>query len=248
MSKHITTDELWDFAPVAGRVFQPDQVSSLPSAARRYLEHAIAPATPLATAVRLKMQGEIKLKEWLPFTAEQVIRQDRGMIWSATVRMHGLPIVGADRLLDGAGEMKWKLFGIIPMMTASGPDITRSAVGRVATETIWLPSALCGEDVTWTAAGSNCAHAHFEVQGETAEVDLAVDDAGRPTAVHTSRWGNPEGAVFHYGEFGGVFEEEGTFNGYTIPTRVRVGWYFGTDRFESEGEFFRATIVEASYR
>jgi hypothetical protein len=29
---------------------------------------------------------------------------------------------------------------------------------------------------------------------------------------------------------------------------VRVGWYFGSPRFESEGEFFRATIDEAMFR
>ena len=45
-------------------------------------------------------------------------------------------------------------------------------------------------------------------------------------------------------DFGGIIEEEGTFCGYTIPTRLRIGWYFGTERFESEGEFFRVTIVD----
>lgn len=43
-------------------------------------------------------------------------------------------------------------------------------------------------------------------------------------------------------------EEEATFDGYTIPTRVRVGWYFGTDRFEPEGEFFRCTLDAAVFR
>jgi len=38
------------------------------------------------------------------------------------------------------------------------------------------------------------------------------------------------------------------FGGYTIPTRVQICWYFGTDRFEPEGEFFRATIDDAIYR
>ena len=27
-----------------------------------------------------------------------------------------------------------------------------------------------------------------------------------------------------------------------------IGWHFGTDRFEREGEFFRATIGSAEYR
>jgi hypothetical protein len=40
----------------------------------------------------------------------------------------------------------------------------------------------------------------------------------------------------------------GTFARYTIPIRMRVGWYFGTDRFESEGESFRVTIDDGVYR
>jgi len=40
----------------------------------------------------------------------------------------------------------------------------------------------------------------------------------------------------------------GSFGGYTIPTRVRVGWHFGGARFEREGEFFRCRIDEARYR
>jgi hypothetical protein len=36
-------------------------------------------------------------------------------------------------------------------------------------------------------------------------------------------------------------EKSATFGGYTIPVRMRVGWHFGTERFESEGEFFRVT-------
>jgi hypothetical protein len=38
------------------------------------------------------------------------------------------------------------------------------------------------------------------------------------------------------------------FGEYTIPTRLRLGWFFGSDRFESEGEFFRCSINNAIYR
>ena len=77
------------------------------------------------------MHGEIKLKGWLPFTAEQVIRSGGDMLWQATVRQNGIPIRGFDRLVDGQGAMRWRLFGIVPVMTAAGADITRSTVGRV---------------------------------------------------------------------------------------------------------------------
>jgi hypothetical protein len=33
-----------------------------------------------------------------------------------------------------------------------------------------------------------------------------------------------------------------------ISTQLRVGWWFGTERFADEGEFWRATITAASYR
>ncbi len=37
----------------------------------RYLAHAIAEGTPLAPAVRLRMTGRIRVRSWLPFTADQ---------------------------------------------------------------------------------------------------------------------------------------------------------------------------------
>lgn len=250
-ARELSLDELWATAPADERIFAAGaagELAGLPGAARRYLEHAIAPGTRLASAVRLSMHGEIKLKGWLPFRAEQVIRRDRGMIWSAAVRMRGLPVRGFDRLLDGEGAMRWKLLGLIPVMTAAGPDVTRSAAGRLAAESIWLPSLLAGGDVSWTAPDAAHARARFSVQGHPVELAITVGEDGRLASLETERWGNPEGGGFHPVRFGGRVEEEATFAGYTVPTRLRVGWYFGTDRFEPEGEFFRVALDEASYR
>jgi hypothetical protein len=244
MKTETSIDELWDSALLGQAVFRPDQAASLPGAARRYLEHAIAPGTPLASAVRLQMHGEIKLRRWLPFTADQIIRSDREMIWRASVPMHGMPIRGSDRLVKGEGSMRWKLLGIIPIVTASGADITRSAAGRIAAESVWLPSMLCRNDVTW----SEPANASFMVHDERVELELVVDDRGALESVTLRRWGNPEGGEFRYADFGAFVEEEKKFSGYTIPSRLPVGWHVGTDRFESEGEFFRVTIDDARYR
>ncbi len=260
-SKEVSLDELWESAPISKRIFNPESLTNLPETARRYLEHAIAPETKLASAVRLKMHGEIKLKKWIPFTAEQVICWEHGLIWSATAWMNGfLPIVGADRIIDGIGAMQWKILGLFPVMTADGNDITRSAIGRLQAESMWLPSVLCGDEVSWTSTESleldSNLHSSFVVQGDRAELDLTIESAkprlrqrsGRLKTFKLPRWGNPDGAQFREIDFGGILEEEGTFCGYTIPTHLRVGWYFGSERFESEGEFFRARIDNAIYR
>jgi len=77
---------------------------------------------------------------------------------------------------------------------------------------------------------------------------LTVGETGRLETVKTSRWGNPEGGEFHTVDFGAVAEEEATFHGYTIPTRLRVGWHFVNGQFESDGEFFRVTIDDVVFR
>ncbi|HZO91088.1 MAG TPA: DUF6544 family protein [Chthonomonadaceae bacterium] len=248
MADVSSLNEFWKSIAPGERIFERGQLVGLPDPARRYLEYAIAPGTRLASAIRLRMQGQIKLRRWLPFTAEQVIGWKRGMIWRATVRMHGIPIRGFDRLINGEGEMQWKILGLLPLVSAAGPDITRSAAGRVAAETVWLPSVLCHEEVTWTAPDSSHAQAHLTVESESVELSFGINGTGQLESVTLKRWGNPEGGAYHYADFGGFAEREGTFDGYTIPTQLRIGWYPGTERFESEGEFFRCQIDHAEFR
>ena len=253
MTKSISLDALWDSATPTELIFSSDKLSHLPEPAKQYLEHAIAPGTKLASAVRLKMHGEIKLKKWIPFKAEQVICWEHGLIWSATAWMNSfLPIVGSDRVIDGVGAMKWKLLGLFPVMTASGEDITRSSIGRLESESLCLPSVFYRDDVSFTSTAlsplDSNLHSSFVVQGDRAELDFTIDQTGRLKTFKLPRWGNPDGTEFRYVDFGGTLEDDRTFCGYTIPTRLRIGWYFGSERFESEGEFFRATIDDAIYR
>jgi hypothetical protein len=229
-------------------VFASRCLAALPAAARRYLDHAIAGGTRMASAVYLRMHGEIKLRGWLPFRAEEVIRSDRGFIWAATVKMFGLPIRGSDRLLDGEGSMRWKLLGIVPVMCASGPQITRSAVGRFHGEAVWLPSMLWGETAVWTVKDNSKLVCRLTACGETTEMELDIDRAGCLKTLKLPRWGNPDAGEYRYADFGVVVEQESRFEGYTIPGRIRAGWHFAGDGFEREGEFFRATIDAARYR
>ena len=245
--KDVSVDKLWDPAPSSKCNFEVNEIAHLPETAQRYLKRAIAPGTRLASAVHIRMHGEIKLRWWLPFTAEEVINWDHGFIWAASARVCGLVIRGSDRLWDGEGAMRWKLAGILPMVTASGPNITRSAIGRLQAESLWLPSVLCSKNVTWTASDLLHAQARFTYLNVTRNLELRVDHDGRVKAAKLSRWANP-GGDYRYLDFGLVSEEERCFQGYTIPSRIRAGWYFGSERFEQDGEFFRARVDYAEYR
>lgn len=247
MTGSPTLDELWTTVPQDGRRFTPEALDGLPEPVCRYLRHAITPGTPLASSVRLAMHGEIRLKAWCPFTAEEVIRWDRGFVWRARIRFHSLPILGSDRWIDGVGAMRWSLFGLLPIAAASGPDITRSAAGRMNIEAIWLPSILCGGAATWHGASETHIEARVAAHGEDARIDMAIDEGGRLRSVVMPRWGNPDGVFGNY-PCGAFVDEEASFGGYAIPSRLRVGWHFGTERFARDGEFFRATVDRATFR
>jgi hypothetical protein len=241
-------DELWKAPSRPASAFNPGELHALPVAAQRLLRSAIALGTSLTSTVRLMMHGEIKLKTWLPFTAEEVIAWPHGFLWGATVRQNGMPIRGFDGLVDGVGAQRWKLFGLVSVVSASGSDITRSAAGRLAAEALWLPSILCDRDVAWSAIDEHHPCARLAIAGETVEPCFEIDDAGQVRSVVVQRWGDPEKAGFGYHAFGGYVEQRAAFNGFTIPTRLRIGYHVGTDKFESHGEFIRITIDDAIYR
>ncbi|HLM74104.1 MAG TPA: DUF6544 family protein, partial [Polyangiaceae bacterium] len=109
-------------------------------------------------------------------------------------------------------------------------------------------SALLGGDVAWRERDANRFAVDVVMRGEHGEVEMTVDERGALRSVSMPRWGDPDGRGFRALPFGGVVEGERTFEGFTIPTKLRVGWHFGSERFESEGEFFRCEIEKATFR
>jgi hypothetical protein len=232
-------------APAPSGRFAADLVADLPDPARRWLVSAIAPGTPLWTSVRLTMRGQIRIGAWRPFTARQVLAP-AGFVWTATARVAGLPVTGFDRYSSGTGQMRWRLLGLLPVMSATGPDVTRSAAGRLAGEvTCWLPTAFAA--ASWAVGPEpDTAVATWRIGDERADVQVRVGTDGRLRKLVLARWGDPDGQGFGLHPFGVAVDAERTFGGITVPSVVRAGWGWGTDR-QGSGEFFRAEITGAAF-
>jgi hypothetical protein len=123
--------------PPAAGSFGEGELQGLPDPVCRYLRTSIAAGTPLARSARLGMRGAVKLgRWWIPFRARQVYAPHHGLVWTARA---GGVIAGFDRYADGQGAMQWKLLGLLRVLQAQGPDLSRSAAGRVAAEAVWFP-------------------------------------------------------------------------------------------------------------
>jgi hypothetical protein len=216
-----------------------------PEPARRWLTHAVAPEAPAARVALLKMTGHIKVGGWLPFRAVQVIAPTQGFVWVARAGWGPLAVTGFDRYGDGVGEMRWLLGGRLPVMTATGPDVTRSAAGRVALDAVWLPHSFT--DVHWEQGDvAESAVAVRAVGDEETRVELKVSGDGSLTSVRMHRWSAPGKKPWGRYLCGGIVDAETTFDGITIPSRLRVGYGIGTDQWAT-GEFLRCKITDAVF-
>ena len=227
--------------------FDPAMTTALPEPARRWLTHAIRPGTPLARAVMLGMHGQIRLRRWLAFQAVQLQAPPDGYVWAARTGLGPLHISGFDRYADGSGQMNWRLVGRVPVLRAAGPDLDRSAAARVALDAVFVPTAFLGQQVSWrTGPDPDVAVAEWTVGDQVLPVELHVGPHGELRSLSMQRWGNPNGRRWAYYPCGGTLDGEREFGGITLPTRLRAGYFFGTDEW-AEGEFFRATITDAAF-
>jgi len=227
--------------PTPTEVFTAELVAALPEPARRWLTHAIPVGTPLWNTAQVTMRGEIKLGDWRRFTARQVVTPGAGYIWAATAWLAGLPVRGFDRYSSGSGEMRWRMLGLIPVVTVTGADVTQSAAGRLASEIVLAPTGF--RTAVWTA-GRSADHVigTWQIDGDEESVELRIGPRGEVESVLLSRWGNPNGEPFGRYPFGCTVLGEREYAGLTLPATITAGWWWGTAR-QGEGEFFRARIT-----
>ena len=208
---------------------------------RRYFDRALGTEPRPAVAAVLQMTGQIKIGRWLPFRARQLLAPRHGSVWQA--RIAGI-ISGGDRYVAGAGGMDWRLFGLAPVMRASGLDVSRSSAERAAGESIWIPAAIPPPSATWIADDATHVRVQLDVDGHEVTIRHVLDGLGRLRSSSFDRWGDPDKTGrWRPVPFGVEVTAERTFEGITIPSQGRAGWHFGTDRW-TEGEFFRFTITK----
>jgi hypothetical protein len=243
----LTADAAHDWValgrPTDGpRHFSSAATAGLPEPVARWLGHAVADGTPLARAVELRMHGEILLGRWSPFTAVQRLSVTGGFVWAATARLLGLPIRGFDRWTPGSGEMRRRLFGALPKISASGADVTRSAAGRHAGELlVALPTSALAPEVGWRPLDEDRAVARLELGATASEVTLTVAADGALAELAMRRWGPLGRGAFGDRPFGATFEGELAVGGVRVPRRVTAGYGFGTERWVQE-QFIRWTV------
>lgn len=231
-----------------GHVFDVATLAALPPPAQRLLGRALPDGVELSSCVELAMSGEIKLAgRWLPFTAEQILRAGTGFVWASVVGGRLARFVGADVLAPDVARMEFRLHGRIPLVRAAGPDLRRSARGRLAAETVaWIPQALAPQSgARWRAIDDRFAVVTIDAAGTDIDVEVGVDGSGQIASLGLQRWKDSAKPPTHAPFGGSVGSTYALPNGVCIAGSGTVGWDWKTSR-QHDGEFFRYRITAAS--
>ncbi len=174
--------------------FSEAMVKNLPEPASRYLLHSIRPGTSLFSSVKLQMSGRMRLKpdgKWMSMSANQILAPPRGFVWKARISQGPIRISGADYYSNGDDQLRFWLWSIVPIGNASGPDIVQSAAGRVAIESIWIPTVLLpNQSAEWEALDKKNVKVTISIGDFRETVTLGIGDRGELQRIEMLRWGD----------------------------------------------------------
>lgn len=234
--------EPWDAA------FDPAMTDGLPAPASRLLRRSIAPGTPLAREARLELAGSVMRNgRRMALTARERLVPLRGFTWEARGRVGPIPIVVRDHYHAGHSAVDVRIFGLIPLGGERGDDTTTSSRGRLAAESLWVPSMLLPQDgVAWTGVDDDRARVEFTIDEHRESMVATVDPEGRLVEIRMERWGSAGVERPQRIPYGFRVVAEATFGGYTIAAELEGGWRYGTDGFRPE-EASRFTVRDAVF-
>lgn len=232
-----------------GSRFDTTMIGGLPEPAVRYFRNALAGTTELPRRVEVKMQGEIRTgpeSAWMPFEGRQVLTRGAGFLWEAEMDLGAFMwLRGADYYYGGEGRVWFSLNSMIPVVTASGPVVDRSAAGRFLIEQVMIPSALLPlYGAEWSYVDDFNAEVLTSQDGVEGRLTLRIDDNGNLVHVVMPRVQGDEQGNEVVRPFGVTFHAYGTFDGITIPVSLSAGWEFGTDDYF---EFIIAEFTEVAF-
>ncbi|MFF0174005.1 DUF6544 family protein [Micromonospora profundi] len=209
----------------------PGSASSgpLPPVVERYLKRAVSDRDRVPQLVRVTQQGRMRTKpggRWMRFHATEDL-QVRSVAFSWRARFTGAlsMLTAVDQYAAGAGRLRVRLLGVVPVVSASGPATARAQAQRYLSELFWAPHALAANpDLRWQELGEHAVEVTTVVAGSPVGIRIDFDDAGDISTVSTPTRARLVAGTAVDTAWAGRVADFATIGGIRVPTRAEVGW------------------------
>ncbi len=172
------------------------QLRALPAPVQRWLRRTLAEGQRAIVRARVHWAGEFNLgapgaDRWVSFTAVQdFVPGAPGFVWDARMRMApGVTVRVRDALVDGRGQMRGAIFGLLPVVDKADTEaLAVASLRRYLGEAMWFPTALLPQaGVRWTALDESRALATIGAGPREVAVEFRFGVDGRPTGMYAAR-------------------------------------------------------------
>lgn len=201
----------------------------LPPPVATWLEKSGVIGTPQVHHVWVSQSSEMRMspekERWNRAISEQVFNaDDPAFTWKVKMKMGPLNIIrGKDVFEQGNGMMNIRLFGLIPVVDASGPKIDEGSIQRFLGEMAWFPQAALKPYITWEQVDAHTAKAVIESHGTRGEGTFYYNSEGDFIKFTALRYkGNDSDAERE--EWVITAEEYATFSGIRVPSSLQATW------------------------
>lgn len=165
-----------------GDVVTEADADRLPAPVAAYLRCAGVVGRPRPLSFRAVIHGRIRGgpdKPWMTFTGEQVntFGPEPRRLFFMDATMLGLPVDVLHEFVGGAATMRVRLCSLVPMVDASGADLTRAETVTLLNDLcLMAPGALVDAPVRWEPIDAQHVRAVYTLAGNTVAAVLVFDD------------------------------------------------------------------------
>lgn len=218
-------------------------IQHLPEPVQRYLRYTGIIGKERIHTVRLKQQGQIRMKpedKWMPIEAEEYYTVDKpSFVWYGKAKIFPfLAMTARDKYIDGKGNMWIKLTPFITIANETGPGMDQGSLMRYFNEMMWFPTAFLHENITWETIDDTSVKATIHDHGHKESCTLYINEHGQLTNFVAKRyredtmdtWSTP---LTKYGEF----------HGLRLPLEGEAVWHLESGDFS----YIKLTITDIEY-
>jgi hypothetical protein len=227
MKKNTTTDTSQDHGQTA--LITAADLEQLPSPVASWLKRSGVVGKPHVQQVWLSQQSVMRMspekERWNRAISEQVFDAgDPSFTWQVKMKMGPVSIIrGKDVFENGNGTMNIRLFGLIPVVSESGPKIDEGSIQRFLGEIAWFPQAALKPYIKWEQIDMHSAKAVIESHGTRGEGTFYFNSEGDFVRFSALRYkGNDAGAQRK--EWVIDATAYATFSGIRVPSELQATW------------------------
>jgi hypothetical protein len=155
-------------------------LAALPDPVRRYVRKSGGIDRPPVQHLRARWRGRIRSgpsDPWMPFTAEQQnFTLEGARFFLMRAKRGGLPVDVLHAFRSAAASMRVRVLSFFPVVSASGPDLTRAETVTILNDLALLaPSSLVGPNLTWREIDDRSAGVTYTLGLNTVGATLHFD-------------------------------------------------------------------------